>query len=117
MSWDKNSKYHLLGLVLVVGGVLSTVSSALESLVFRFLFASFLDLALGDLVAELRADSGVFSLPLFRALDRRLELELVFKLEFEALVFGVLLFEDSLEAILSVSVSLTVESTIFLPVL
>ena len=101
----------------VVGGVLSTVSSALESLVFRFLFASFLVLVLGDLVAELRADSGVFSLPLFLPLDLTLELESVFKLELEALVFGVLLLEDSLEDIFSASVSLTAESVIFFPVL
>jgi len=101
----------------VVGGVLSTVSSALESLVFRFLFASFLVLVLGDLVAELRADSGVFSLPLFLPLDLTLELESVFKLELEDLVFGVLLLEGSLEEILSVSVSLTAESAIFFPVL
>ena len=98
---------------MVVGGVFSTVSSALESLVFRFLLASFLDLVLGDLVVELRADSGVFSLPLFLALDLTLELESVFKLEFEAFVLGVLLLEDSLE----VSDSLTTESTIFFPVL
>jgi len=85
--------------------------------VFRFLFASFLVLVLGDLVVELRADSGVFSFPLFLPLDLTLELESVFKLELEALVFGVLLLEDSLEEILSVSVSLTAESAIFFPVL
>jgi len=85
--------------------------------VFRFLFASFLVLVLGDLVAELRADSGVFSLPLFLPLDLTLELESVFKLELEALVFGVLLLEDSLEDTFSASVSLTAESVIFFPVL
>ena len=101
---------------MVVGGVLSTVS--LSSLVSRFLLTSFLVLALGELVAELVfEDSGVFSFPLFLPLDLTLELESVFKLELEALVFGVLLLEDSLEEILSVSVSLTAESAIFFPVL
>ena len=45
----------------MTGGVLSTKSS-LESFAARFLLASFLT---GELVVELRADSGVFSLFLF----------------------------------------------------
>jgi len=102
----------------VVGGVLSTVS--LSSLVSRFLLTSFLVLALGELVAELVfEDSGVFSFPLFLPLDLTLELESVLKLALEVLVFGVFLFEVSLEflEIFSVSVSFTVESSIFFPVL
>lgn len=103
---------------MVVGGVLSTVS--LSSLVSRFLLTSFLVLALGELVAELVfEDSGVFSFPLFLPLDLTLELESVLKLALEVLVFGVFLFEVSLEflEIFSVSVSFTVESSIFFPVL
>jgi len=102
----------------VVGGVLATVS--LSSLVSRFLLTSFLVLALGELVAELVfEDSGVFSFPLFLPLDLTLELESVRKLALEVLVFGVFLFEVSLEflEIFSVSVSFTVESSIFFPVL
>ena len=86
----------------------------------RFLLTSFLVLALGELVAELVfEDSGVFSFPLFLPLDLTLELESVLKLALEVLVFGVFLFEVSLEflEIFSVSVSFTVESSIFFPVL
>jgi len=68
------------------GGVLSTKSSS-ESLAARFLLASFLT---GELVAELLADSGVFSLFLFLMDDLAVvSTSFVFLVVERALVLGV----------------------------
>ena len=82
---------HLLDLVepnaaTAAGGVLSTKSSS-ESLAARFLLASFLT---GELVAELLADSGVFSLFLFLMDDLAVvSTSFVFLVVERALVLGV----------------------------